>query len=219
MIFRRFLFDMLQWLLANAVVLLAAGKVTSFMRDPKGAVFLLVLNVLWLVPVAGNLYVPRSRIKTCAKQHCYYLWMGVLLVELGVAAFEYGRFGIQSGVARSYAVTGLAVICLGFFVSLIGWLSIRRYSAPQFQIIEGHRVVDGGLYRYVRHPIYLGFFLIAVGLPIFLRSLAGLIVLIVLVMPAWIYIIREEEKFLVLALGDDYRAYIGRTKRLIPFVY
>lgn len=219
MLLKRLLLDTLQWLLANALVLFAVKDMSAFLSDRKGATLLIVLNILWLVPVVGNLYVPREKIRASAKEYCYYLWMAVLLVEVIACAYEYTHFRFEGKITSYEVVSGLTLICLGFLVSLVGWLSIRRYSAPEFQIIEGHKVIDEGLYRYIRHPIYTGFFLIASGLPLFLRSISGLLALILIVTPAWMYVIGQEEKFLVSELGDDYVAYMGKTKRLIPFVY
>jgi drug/metabolite transporter (DMT)-like permease len=48
---------------------------------------------------------------------------------------------------------------------------------------------------------------------------AAILIFIVIVTPSWLYVIRQEEKFLLSTLGNDYRMYLGRTRRLIPFVY
>ena len=219
MIIKRLLSDILYWAAANALLLLAAKDTANFLHDPKGKLLLGMLNIVWLVPVVGDVYVRRDKIKVCAKEYCYYLTMGVLLIELVGSVYEYTHLRIENNITRIETTVGLIAICAGFLISTVGWLSIRRYAAPRFQIIEGHKVVDRGLYRFIRHPIWLSFFLIASGVPILLRSAAGLLILIIIVTPAWLYVIKKEEEFLLSMLGDEYRSYIGRTKRLIPFVY
>jgi protein-S-isoprenylcysteine O-methyltransferase Ste14 len=219
LIVRRLLSFSAQWLVANAIFLLAVGRGTKPLSDPRLLTLIVVLNILWLVPVLGSVYVPETKIRTTDKGYCYHLWMGAMLVELVVVGADYAHLRGAARITRVETDLGLALMTLGFLVSAVAWLSIQRYSAPQFQIIEGHKVVDEGLYRRVRHPIYLGFFLIGVGLPIFVRSIVGLIVFAVVVTPTWLYVIAQEEKFLLAELGDDYAEYMHRTKRLIPLVY
>jgi protein-S-isoprenylcysteine O-methyltransferase Ste14 len=207
-----------QWLFANAVVwLVADGK--ALVQNPRGAVLMLTLNVLWVVPIIGAVYVPETEIKRRSKTHCYQLWMAALLFEIVVCALEFTRVRINRPVFEWSSVAGIGLITLGFLVSLAAWLNIRRYSAPEFQVLRDHKLVDYGLYRHVRHPIYSGFFLIGIGLPVLVESVAGFLVFVAVVMPVWTYVMSEEEQFLVAELGADYARYVARTKRLLPFVY
>ena len=52
-----------------------------------------------------------------------------------------------------------------------------------------------------------------------LRNWAALLEISLPIALAFLYRIKVEERALVEALGDRYRAYMMRTKRLIPFVY
>lgn len=207
-----------QWLFANLVVWLAAGG-TSFVQNPRGAVLAVTLNVLWIVPIIGSVYVPETSIKERSKTHCYQLWMAVLLLEIATSTAEFTRLRIDSPVFGWSAAAGVVLTALGFLVSLAAWLSIRRYSAPEFQVLIDHKLVDWGLYRHIRHPIYLGFFLIGIGVPVLVESLAGSIVFVAVVVPAWTYVMAEEERFLVDEFGSDYERYLARTKRLLPLIY
>jgi protein-S-isoprenylcysteine O-methyltransferase Ste14 len=61
--------------------------------------------------------------------------------------------------------------------------------------------------------------LVFMGFGLCLANWAALVCLIVPIAIAFIWRIHVEERALSDALGDQYRAYIHRTKRLIPFVY
>jgi protein-S-isoprenylcysteine O-methyltransferase Ste14 len=219
MIVGRLVSFLAQWVVANVlfVAVTRGGPVRA--DDFRWLVLLAVLNVLWLVPLIGSVYVPEDRIRTTAKAYCYYLWMGAMLVELVAVGYDYAHVQSAGRSSTAESAAGLALVALGFLASGVAWLSIRRYSAPEFQIVEGHKVVDWGLYRFIRHPIYLGFFLIGLGLPLFVRSIIGAVTFVVVVAPTWLYVIAHEEEFLVSELGADYSNYIRRTKRLVPFVY
>jgi protein-S-isoprenylcysteine O-methyltransferase Ste14 len=59
----------------------------------------------------------------------------------------------------------------------------------------------------------------ALGIGIGLGNWLALVILMVLVFVGLYQRIRVEEQVLSTALGQDYRAYMTRTKRLLPFIY
>jgi protein-S-isoprenylcysteine O-methyltransferase Ste14 len=70
----------------------------------------------------------------------------------------------------------------------------------------------------VRHPAYTGSLLTIVGLGFVLQSWGAVLVLIAFFGIAFGYRIHVEEGVLTSKLGDEYVAYVKRTKRLIPYV-
>lgn len=55
-------------------------------------------------------------------------------------------------------------------------------------------------------------------LPLLLRSLWGLALSLVLIVPTLVLRIREEERLLLAVFGDEYQEYMTHTWRLVPFV-
>lgn len=85
-------------------------------------------------------------------------------------------------------------------------------------IRHDHRFCETGVYRWVRHPIYVAFDLIGIGVAIAVPSplvLSGAVALIV----AGELRARAEEKALIQAFGARYLAYMGRVAGRIPGVY
>ena len=81
---------------------------------------------------------------------------------------------------------------------------------------EGHDLVTGGPYRYIRHPIYTGMLLAIFGSAL----VAGLVWPAVSVGMA-IYCVsraRTEEGLIMQAFPEQYTQYKRRTKAFIPFV-
>jgi protein-S-isoprenylcysteine O-methyltransferase Ste14 len=82
-----------------------------------------------------------------------------------------------------------------------------------------HRLVDTGIYARVRHPMYSAFWLLALSqaalLPNWFAGLAGLV--------AWgiLFFLRvsREERLMIDTFGDQYRRYMQRTKRVVPWIY
>jgi len=83
----------------------------------------------------------------------------------------------------------------------------------------GHRLVDHGLYARIRHPMYAAFWLLALGqaalLPNWIAGPAGIVGFGTL----FFLRIGREERLMIETFGDDYRAYMQRTSRVVPWLY
>jgi protein-S-isoprenylcysteine O-methyltransferase len=79
--------------------------------------------------------------------------------------------------------------------------------------------VQEGLYRWVRHPSYLGALIAFLGFALALGNWWSVAVFALVTPAAYLFRIREEDAALAAALGEPYRDYCRRTKRLIPGVY
>jgi protein-S-isoprenylcysteine O-methyltransferase Ste14 len=76
------------------------------------------------------------------------------------------------------------------------------------------RLVERGPYRYVRHPIYLGFNVAILGAGLGLGSPGLTWMVAPLFLPAWLSYATVEERGLLRRFGDRYRSYRRRVGRL-----
>ena len=93
----------------------------------------------------------------------------------------------------------------------------RRFSGL-VAIQPEHRLVTRGLYGIIRHPSYLGLFVLMLGWGLAFRSGVG-VVIAVLSLAVLLARIQAEERLLSETFGAEYDAYRARTWRLIPYVY
>ena len=114
---------------------------------------------------------------------------------------------------------GIILIVIGILVRQWAIFVLGRFFTTTVSVQKNQTVIDHGPYRYIRHPSYLGLFLIVIGIGLALHSWGGILVLLVMNGVAFGYRMHIEEKVLVSELGDDYIQYMKRTKRLIPFVF
>jgi protein-S-isoprenylcysteine O-methyltransferase Ste14 len=112
----------------------------------------------------------------------------------------------------------------GNFLAALGFLIIffvyreNSFASATIGVYAGQTVISTGPYALVRHPMYLGGFLMFLGMPLALGSWWGLPVL-ALVMPAFIWRIIDEERLLTQKL-PGYAEYKDKVPwRLIPFVW
>jgi protein-S-isoprenylcysteine O-methyltransferase Ste14 len=128
----------------------------------------------------------------------------------------------DSGIAllpRPWFYVGLILMVVGIAVRLWAVSTLRGFFSYTVQIKEGHRVVERGPYRFVRHPAYTGSLLTILGVGFALQSWGAVLVMAVVFGLTFGYRIRVEEKTLVASLGEEYLQYSKRVKRLIPYVF
>lgn len=84
--------------------------------------------------------------------------------------------------------------------------------------VPPQRIVDTGIYAWIRHPMYLGHMIFMVGLAVTFRSLPAVALLVFHIF--WFNArAREDEWHLEKMFGNAYRDYKDRTSRWIPFIY
>ncbi len=123
-----------------------------------------------------------------------------------------------SGINLALFIVGLGMILLGGVIRLVAIATLKSNFSGALRIREGHTLVKTGIYKWVRHPAYLGAIVLFLGIPVMLSSLLGFLVMLLLV-PYLLHRTKLEEKMLIERFGAEYEDYIKHSKRLIPFVY
>ena len=141
-----------------------------------------------------------------------------------------GPLGWWGGIALSFTsigslhwpalqVAGLTLMAIGIVVRSTAIFQLGRFHTPNVAIRADHRLLDTGLYRYVRHPSYLGAMIAFLGLGFAMDNWLSIVVIMIVTPLVYLYRMHEEDAALLAAFGDSYRAYCQRSKRLIPWVY
>jgi protein-S-isoprenylcysteine O-methyltransferase Ste14 len=117
-----------------------------------------------------------------------------------------------------------AVAFLGDGLLALGWLAIffvfkeNSFTSATIELTPDQKVISTGPYARVRHPMYAGALVMLAGIPIALGSWWGLIVLVA-TMPALIWRLLDEEKFLARNL-PGYLEYQEKVRyRLVPHLW
>ena len=97
--------------------------------------------------------------------------------------------------------------------------SLGRNWSISLDVREGHQLVTDGIYRRVRHPMYSAFWLWAIAqallLPNWVAGFSGLVGFGILFFGR----VAREERMMLEAFGDSYRAYVARTGRVFPSIF
>jgi protein-S-isoprenylcysteine O-methyltransferase Ste14 len=114
-------------------------------------------------------------------------------------------------------IVGAAVYTAGLLVAILARLQLADNwtDIENGQVLSNHIIVSNGLYRYIRHPIYIGDLLLLLGLELSLNS--WLVVALGLIAPVVLWKAVREERILIKNL-PGYAEYCKTTDRFIPFV-
>lgn len=116
-------------------------------------------------------------------------------------------------------MSGICLCLLGLVVRWYGIVYLGPLFTVNVAIASDHHLIDTGPYRFIRHPCYAGTLLVILGLGLCMGNFASLLILMACCLVTSLRRIRVEEEALLEAFGEQYRAYMQRTTRLIPFIY
>jgi protein-S-isoprenylcysteine O-methyltransferase Ste14 len=147
----------------------------------------------------------------------------VSLTGLGILPFIYVATGFPRFADYPFrpaqAWFGMIVAAAALALFHLTHRALGRNWSMSLEMREGHRLVTEGIYHHVRHPMYAAFWLWTVAqallLPNWFAGPAGFVGFGTLFFGR----IAREERMMLESFGEEYRAYMARTYRLIPGIY
>jgi protein-S-isoprenylcysteine O-methyltransferase Ste14 len=158
--------------------------------------------------------------QTKAPQGSGISFVVVQAVLLGILFFGPTHLNVDAGNAQpNYLLLwlGYGIFILGTVIALMAAINLGKNLTPLPRPKENTVLIQVGLYRFVRHPIYFGVIMLSIGWGLIQQSIL-----------VWLYIViiaiffdiksRKEEQWLVERFST-YAEYQGRVRKLIPWVY
>jgi protein-S-isoprenylcysteine O-methyltransferase Ste14 len=144
----------------------------------------------------------------------FFLLLALAVLDFCFQGGNLRRLAFSAPTWLRWAGLGLGVASLGLFA----WTHtvLGRFWSPYLQLRPGHQLMTGGPYARIRHPMYSAIvgWLMSLGLvaatwtPLVFATLGALYFRLR---------IQGEEKMMLQEFGDEYREYMKRTGRLLPF--
>ncbi len=186
--------------------------------------FLCLLAVGWYIirfpyarrsrrtPVVRSMRGPRELILLLTSS------TGLGLMPMLYIAFGFPRFA-DYAFQPAQAWLGLLVAIASLTMFRLTHHALGRNWSVSLELRDQHVLITHGVYQQVRHPMYTAFWLWAMAqallLPNWIAGFAGLVGFGILFFGR----VSWEERLMLEKFGDEYRAYILRTSRLVPGIY
>jgi len=131
-----------------------------------------------------------------------------------VIAYFLGRFVPLPFVAPAFLrIIGLFLSFLGFLLGIGALLEFRKVRTTADPHGSVKQIVTSGIYRFTRNPIYLGFLLIVIGLPLNSGLYWGIVVAPFYILLMNRLVIQHEEVYLTKKFGKAYTSYMSQVRR------
>jgi protein-S-isoprenylcysteine O-methyltransferase Ste14 len=146
-----------------------------------------------------------------------FAWVAffVTVVWLVSPAFWFAEYPLHIGPLAA----GVACFAAGLWLFHRSHADLGTNWSITLELREQHQLVTQGVYSRIRHPMYSGLILYTAGQALVLPNwVAGPLYLVSMVV-LFAFRYRAEERMMHAQFGDEYVAYMARTKRLIPGVW
>ena len=137
-------------------------------------------------------------------------WFSALIIPI----MEYSYFIRNNNIIT---ITAIIIVFIGIIIRGLSIKYLGKYFSREVETWDDHTLIKDGIYKYIRHPAYLGNILQIIGFPLILNSYYSL-ALSALMIYLFLKRIEVEEKFLAKKL-PKYTSYQQDTYKLIPYIW
>jgi protein-S-isoprenylcysteine O-methyltransferase Ste14 len=176
-----------------------------------------LVGILWLLAAFWSKPIVRRQSNLSWLFHIIIMAAGLFLLfypSSGMGVLGARMFPEQAWIDWASLVIVIAGCSFALWARV--WLGSNWSAAPAVK--QDHKLIRSGPYAVVRHPVYAGFLLAALGTVLAVGEVRGLVGFGLLFFE-WLRKARAEEKFMEEQFGNDYAFYRREVKQLIPFLF
>lgn len=214
----------------KASKIITSIALTSFMFVlPLGGLFNLIFTPQITCFCIGSLWslltqpaVDWQQIKSTKEEdHYTAVWiMLAITVSQMLSVLEWAHFHTQHTFHWNI-LTIVGVMCIGLGGALRYWSikTLGRFFTASVLITDSQKIITDGPYKILRHPSYTGGLLTVVGTPLVLENTYSVFLTFFLMILAYAFRIKAEEKAMIKIFGNVYYTYQKNTQKLIPLLW
>ena len=148
--------------------------------------------------------------------------LGISFTGLGLIPFAYIATGFPAALDQAFsparAVLGLLLFVAALALFYATHKALGRNWSVTLAVREEHALVTGGVYRFVRHPMYSAFWMWAIAQALTLQNWVAGFAGIVGFGTLYLFRVGREEAMMRETFGPQWDAYAARTPRVVPFL-
>jgi len=193
--------------------------------------FRITFTLLWIIFIAARLVPSRNvpSVKRSRRERLKAMKEEGICVFVLIIVATYGNLIVAAlhlynppWIQWSYLHLPLEPRAIGLILAIISipyvyWVgqTLANYYSFTVEIQEDHKLITTGPYHRIRHPMYAAFILFLAAQVLVSDNWLFLAILLAMI-PGLYTRISKEEKMMIEEFGDEYRAYMKRTGRLLP---
>lgn len=157
------------------------------------------------------------------RSHGFYrflAWEAMLgLLVLNAPVWFEGRYALHQKVSWVLLFASLTVLLFGVYqLRRDGRPGEQRQDDELYAFERTSQLVTGGIYRFIRHPLFCSLLLLTWGIAC--KDLHAVTLVLALLASVLLYLAaRRDEAECLAYFGDAYRAYMGRSRMFIPWLF
>lgn len=131
----------------------------------------------------------------------------------------YKKIGILSLNESAHTILmiiGTLFIVIGTVINIVGRFTLKMNWGNQIRIYEDHTLVQTGMYRYIRHPLYISTIAMLYGFSLLYANYVVFLCNTLIFIPFMIYRAKQEDSMLSQAFGETYSKYKLGTGLFLP---
>lgn len=138
----------------------------------------------------------------------------LLLAIVAMVALHF-LLPVRHVIGLPWNLLGAVPVAAGLAMNLVADRAFKKHETTVKPFEESAVLITGGVFRISRHPMYLGFVLILVGIAVLMGSLTPYAVIVVFAVLMEVVFIRVEERMLERKFGEAWLAYKAKVRRWI----
>lgn len=156
----------------------------------------------------------RAAVRSPEDRNSRYVVLGAHLISWWLPFIEISVAPTQVFVPR--AIAGVVMVAAGAALRLVAVRTLGEYFTAHVRVVDGQVVCRSGIYALIRHPSYVGLFLLNLGPSVAGGTWISLGIAMVLTMASnWVRV-EIEEQALTARLGARYVDYCRTVPRWVP---
>jgi protein-S-isoprenylcysteine O-methyltransferase Ste14 len=180
-----------------------------------------ILGIGWFVWAVPFILARFTRNKSTPQQIDRRARWGIVFQAIGFFLVWYPRIGVYTSPERTSVWRIPLAIVFFALADVASWTSFRALGR-QWRFDAGlnsdHQLVRSGMYKIVRHPIYLSMIALMLGTGMLRVSVPVLVIAFILSVIGAEIRVRIEDRLLAARFGEQFTTYQQRVPAYIPFV-
>jgi protein-S-isoprenylcysteine O-methyltransferase Ste14 len=182
------------------------------------AAYLILLNFFMLEFLLRKGKISKNTSESPADKKSTY-FIGLTLFSVLILSLVFNLLSIGTFKNEIVSVIGLCLMCTGLFIRIWSMQILKKYYTRTLITTAEQEIIKKGPYKIIRHPGYLGTMLVWCAAGLAMQNYVIAIAATAMMITAYTYRIKNEEKMLGDVFGAKFNEYRKRTWKILPLLW